>query len=158
MKKYSTALILLNLMLVVVYFIYAIRQKEYILTDGTLVKMELAPADPRSLMQGDYMALNYKEANKYSRFKKGYDSIPARGFAVLKIADNKVAHILRLQKNKTPLSPGETLMEYNKTRFSLSIGAESFFFQEGTAHIYDHAKYGVIRVDEEGRTVLVCVE
>ncbi len=160
MKTYSKILILLNLAFVLAYFVYAIRQKENILHNGKLVKLELAPADPRSLMQGDYMALNYKEANKFFRFgqKKRYDSIPARGYAVLSLHENQVATILRLQKDKTPLSPGETLMEFNKNRFSISIGAESFFFQEGKSKQYEHAKYGLIRVDEAGRSVLVGVE
>ncbi|MFX7329222.1 GDYXXLXY domain-containing protein, partial [Acinetobacter baumannii] len=34
-------------------------QKEMLLKEGQLVLLPLAPVDPRSLMQGDYMALRY---------------------------------------------------------------------------------------------------
>ena len=37
-----------------------IMQREHLLNDGKLVLLELAPVDPRSLMQGDYMALRFK--------------------------------------------------------------------------------------------------
>ena len=38
---------------------YAIIQKERLLASGTPVLEELAPVDPRSLIQGDYMRLDY---------------------------------------------------------------------------------------------------
>jgi uncharacterized membrane-anchored protein len=37
----------------------SILQKERHLADGRVVYLELAPVDPRSLMQGDYMTLNF---------------------------------------------------------------------------------------------------
>ena len=60
MKKYKWIIILLNLILLMVYFIHSIVKKEELLKDGQLVLFELAPVDPRSLMQGDYMTLRYK--------------------------------------------------------------------------------------------------
>src|SRR6267378_3387619 len=39
---------------------FSIRGKERQLADGSVVYLELAPVDPRSLMQGDYMALRFK--------------------------------------------------------------------------------------------------
>ena len=39
---------------------YAIYGKERLVTEGRVVLLELAPVDPRSLMQGDYMALRFK--------------------------------------------------------------------------------------------------
>lgn len=45
--------------LVVGFAQYQIRQYENILVNGTKVILRLAPVDPRSLMQGDYMQLNY---------------------------------------------------------------------------------------------------
>ncbi len=50
-------LIGLNLLLVLVAFNYSVYTKEKTLEAGTLVLLELAPVDPRSLMQGDYMVL-----------------------------------------------------------------------------------------------------
>ena len=60
MKKYRSIIILLNLVFLLIYFNHSIARKEALLKDGQLVLLELAPVDPRSLMQGDYMALRYK--------------------------------------------------------------------------------------------------
>ncbi|UYO75286.1 GDYXXLXY domain-containing protein [Halomonas qinghailakensis] len=43
---------------------WAIWQKEHHLAEGEIVYLELAPVDPRSLMQGDYMALSFALANR----------------------------------------------------------------------------------------------
>ena len=58
MKKYSRILIIVNLILLLGYFNWSVYQKEQTLKDGQLVLLQLAPVDPRSLMQGDYMRLN----------------------------------------------------------------------------------------------------
>ena len=42
---------------------FSIVGKERQLESGKVVFLELAPVDPRSLMQGDYMALRFKIAN-----------------------------------------------------------------------------------------------
>src|SRR5690606_1427760 len=47
----------LNLLLLLGYFNYSIRQKEALLKTRKSVLLELAPVDPRSIMQGDYMEL-----------------------------------------------------------------------------------------------------
>jgi uncharacterized membrane-anchored protein len=39
-------------------------QKEKVLRDGKVMLLRLAPRDPRSLMQGDYMVLNYEAADR----------------------------------------------------------------------------------------------
>ncbi len=38
---------------------YQYWQSEEALANGTLIKLELEPIDPRSFMQGDYVILNY---------------------------------------------------------------------------------------------------
>ena len=60
MKKYNRILIIVNLILLLGYFNWSVFQKEQTLKDGQLVLLPLAPVDPRSLMQGDYMSLNYE--------------------------------------------------------------------------------------------------
>ncbi|EJS88355.1 hypothetical protein AAUPMB_10280 [Pasteurella multocida subsp. multocida str. Anand1_buffalo] len=39
---------------------YTIHKYEDILTNGESIILKTAPVDPRSLMQGDYMTLNYE--------------------------------------------------------------------------------------------------
>ena len=45
------------------FFNAQILLKEHTRTSGNLVLLELAPVDPRSLMQGDYMTLRYAIAS-----------------------------------------------------------------------------------------------
>lgn len=67
---------------------YGIYEKETIAAQGTQVLLELAPVDPRSLMQGDYMRLRYKVAldAKDSVLKENLK----RGYLVIKTSPFKV--------------------------------------------------------------------
>lgn len=151
MKRYKWILIVLNLLILLVYFNFSVSKKERILKDGRLILLELAPVDPRSLMQGDYMSLSYAIADLESDKK-----IPKRGFCVIKLDSNQVAKRVRFQKEKTPLSQSEHLIEYTApNEWSVNIGAESYFFQEGETEKFEKAKYGGIRIDKHGNSVLV---
>ena len=151
MKRYKWILIVLNLLILLVYFNFSVSKKERILKDGRLILLELAPVDPRSLMQGDYMSLSYAIADLESDKK-----IPKRGFCVIKLDSNQVAKRVRFQKDKSPLSQNEYLIEYTApNQWSVNIGAESYFFQEGEAEKFEKAKYGGIRIDKNGNSLLV---
>ena len=150
MNKYRWIVILVNLVLIFLYFTFAVVSKEELRSDGKLVLLKLAPVDPRSLMQGDYMQLRYAISADFA-----YDSIPKRGYWVVKIGPDQVADRVRVQKNRTPLNPGETLIEYTVNNWSINIGAESYFFQEGQSKKYEKAAYGGIMVDEKGNSLLV---
>jgi uncharacterized membrane-anchored protein len=57
----------------------------------------------------------------------------------------------------SPLGRNEARLQYKHILATgdLLLGAESFFFQEGQAEIFQDARYGVLRVDEDGASVLV---
>jgi len=151
MKKYKWAILLLNLVLLLVYFNYSIVQKEELLKDGQLVLLELAPTDPRSLMQGDYMTLRYTIAEDVH-----LKNIPKRGYCVVQLDSNGVAHTVRFQKGLNPLAQGEFLIEYTAPdKWNVNIGAESFFFQEGQAKQYEQAKFGGVKIDKKGNSLLI---
>ena len=151
MKKYKWIIILLNLVLLLIYFNYSIAKKEELLKEGQLVLLELAPVDPRSLMQGDYMALRYKISENID-----FTNMPKRGYCVVVLDQNDRAHKVRFQKELTPLNKNEHLIEYTASdKWNINIGAESFFFQEGKAEKYEKSKYGGIKIDKEGRSLLV---
>lgn len=154
--KYKWTIVLINLLLLLVYFNYSICNKEKILSKGTLVLLKLAPVDPRSLMQGDYMDLRYAIADEL-RDKLLYDSIPdaKRGYCVVKIDKDGVAGLIRTQESKEPAKEGEYLILYNIYDYKVTFGAESYFFQEGTAEKFEKAEYGGLRVDNNGNNVLV---
>lgn len=149
--KNSKWVILLNLLLLLGYFIFSVIRKEKLLSDGQLVLLELAPVDPRSLIQGDYMQLNYRISRDAQN-----DSISKRGYFVVELDKNNVAKPLRVQQNRTPLHSNEYLIEYTApSKWDVQIGAESYFFQEGRSAHYDSAKYGALKINRKGSSVLV---
>lgn len=151
MKKYKGIIILINLIILLGLFNYSILQKEELLSEGQLVLLELAPVDPRSLMQGDYMRLRYAISDNINA-----DSISKRGFCVVTLEENGIAKNVRIQENKTPIYDNEFLIEYTSKEWrGINIGAESYFFQEGDADKYDNAKYGGIKVDNKGNSLLI---
>jgi uncharacterized membrane-anchored protein len=131
------------------FFNSSILKKEQLQSDGKLILLELAPVDPRSLMQGDYMRLSYKIAQN-----PPFDSSPKRGYCVVKLQPNGVAERVRLQKERMPLNDNEYIIEYTLPEFSLNIGAESYFFEEGQSKKYEKARYGGVRIDKEGNSLL----
>lgn len=150
MKTLTKALIGLNLLALLLYLGWYVNQKETILSDGQLVLLELAPVDPRSLMQGDYMILNYAISRGLSS-----DTIQKRGYVVVTLDENGVAVRQRLQAGTSPLAEGELLLNYTGDRWQIKVGAESFFFEEGSAETFEAAKYGGLRIDNEGNSLLV---
>ena len=150
MSKYRWIIILLNLVLIFLYFTFSVVSKEKLLSDGQLLLFQLAPVDPRSLMQGDYMRLRYAISDDLA-----YDSIPKRGYYVIKTGLDRVADRVRVQKNREPLIADEILVGYTVNNWSINIGAESYFFQEGQSKKYENAQYGGIMVDEKGNSLLV---
>ncbi len=150
MKKMKWIILLVNLFLLMGYFNYSVVKKEDLLSEGTLILLKLAPVDPRSLMQGDYMRLRYDISDDFRP-----DSISKRGYCVVKLDSAGIAQIVRIQKWKSPKSEGEFLIEYTAGKWNINIGAESYFFEEGQAAKYEKAKYGGVKVDNKGNSILV---
>ena len=150
MKKYKWMIILINLAIVLSLFHISMSKKETLLSDGTLVLLELAPVDPRSLIQGDYMDLRYAIARDGNN-----DDIGKRGYIVVTINDIGVAQKVRIQSSTTPKSEGEYLINYTKESWNMNIGSESFFFQEGEGEKYEKAEYGGVKIDNEGNSLLI---
>jgi uncharacterized membrane-anchored protein len=127
-------------------------QKEQILRDGKPVLLELAPVDPRSLVQGDYMRLDYAVS---ARNVEPVDDRPVDGKMVLRLDEQGVGQFVRFHTPGTPVGPSEHLLRYRIRGGRVRLGAEAFFFQEGQAERYDGAKYGELRLTEDGNSVLV---
>lgn len=154
MKKYKQMLILSNLLLLLVYFNWSVFQKEQTGAKGELILLRLAPVDPRSLMQGDYMALNYEVIRVGELYSYAHAS--SRGYAVMALDSNHVGRIIRLQAATSGLGKGERLIKYHKGGYDqLKLGAESFFFEEGQGEVYEKAVYGGLKIDDKGNSILI---
>ena len=152
MKNSYKIFLVVNLILFIGYAIYATRAKEKIINEGKLVLLKLAPVDPRSLMQGDYMVLNYEISNNLP------ENTPHKGFVILKELEDGAFRALKFQNFLNDLKENEIAVEFIKIdswQNSVKIGAESYFFEEGHAKKYEKAVYGGLRVDNKGNSVLV---
>ena len=132
---------------------FAIVDKERLLRNGATMLVELAPVDPRSLIQGDYMRLDYAMTRR-TEVGGGY-GWPRNGRVVVTLDEHGVAQFERRYEGG-PLAPGEHLLQYRiRGGRRMRIGSDAFFFEEGTASRYTTARYGELRVDENGESVLV---
>ena len=126
---------------------WTIVRRERHLRDGRTVFLELAPVDPRSLMQGDYMALRFAAASAID------DRIDGSGYLVVRLDDRSVATVARLDAG-TPLAVDEMRLRSRVRNGSPKLATNAFFFQEGAAALYESAQYGEFRVDESGELLL----
>ena len=137
---------------------YSIMRKEQHLAGGRAVYLELAPVDPRSLMQGDYMALRFKMAtdarSAIERSAPGTDFPQARDGRIVATLDSaSVASFKRLDDG-TALAPGEIYLRYRIREGEMKFATNAFFFREGTARRHEPARYGEARVTEDGDILL----
>jgi len=146
MTRYKNIILLANLILLTGYFSWSAIQKERILKNGQLVLLELAPVDPRSLMQGDYMVLRYAIAGDSK------DGIPKTGYYILQLDINSVGTVKRIQAVKQPIHDNEVIVKYKL--WGDKIGAESYFFEEGKTEKFENAKYGGLKIDKNGASIL----
>lgn len=154
MKVARMLLIVAGLALVLVVANQNIRKHQEVVESGTRILLELRPVDPRSLIQGDYMFLRYAESVFPS--PDALANLPRKGTFVLLLDGNDVGIYARMDDG-SPLASNEVRLQFkHRTKWGeVSIGAETFNFEEGQAEIYADAKYGVLRVDDSGKSVLV---
>ena len=154
MKRTSTWLVLVGAALVLGVANFAIWQRQQVVDAGRPVLLELRPVDPRSMIQGDFMALAY--ADSVFPPPGSRTELPRRGSFVVTLDANNVATFARLDDGG-PLAPREARIKYKLVDRSggIRLGAESFFFEEGQAARFAAAEYGVLHVDEDGSSVLV---
>ena len=131
---------------------YAIAGKERIRRDGEIVYLELAPVDPRSLMQGDYMALRFALTRDLERLA---GDTPAREgetrLAPVTLDARRVAHAAPAGDGGGALN-----LRYRIRGGQVWLSTNAFFFEEDTAERFTDARYGEFRVDRaSGEAVLV---
>lgn len=143
---------ILNFILFLLVFNGSIWKKEQTLEKGKMIYLELAPKDPRSLFQGDYMSLRYHLIDTLIWDKK---EKPASGYCVLTMDSANIAQSLIYQANNQNISDKQVAVRFHYNGNSILIGAESYFFEEGKAYTLDSARYGGLRVAESGECILI---
>src|SRR5262249_1181714 len=133
---------------------YGIYERERLLADGRGELLGLAPVDPPSLMQGDYMALRFKVANEARAHARLEDMQDGR--LVLALNNQGVASFKRLADG-APLAPNEVQLRYRIRHGEIKFATNAFFFQEGHADYYSAARYGALRVAPNGEAILTAL-
>lgn len=127
--------------------LYAVRDNERILAEGRVVLVHLAPVDPRSLMQGDYMALRYAIDNEILRGdgegRYAHLAVDAEGRASLAGLGDRL-----------PDDPALVAMKLRSRDGRETVGPNAFFFQEGRGEDFSGAQWGEFRVDASGKALL----
>ncbi|MFG1301572.1 GDYXXLXY domain-containing protein [Xanthobacter sp. V3C-3] len=127
---------------------WSVRGLETLRTAGEVVLLPLAPVDPRSLMQGDYMRL------AYGLEREKIDLGAPAGTVILALDARRIGSFRRIAGTA---GPGEVAFRVTRSEVGSGVRVEphSFLFQEGHGDLYARARYGIFHVDPEGRHLLV---
>ncbi len=143
-----------NLLLILAIVNGAILHKQQIVSEGETIFLKLAPRDPRSLIQGDYMVLRYEiDRQARSSSEKEADH-PTRGQLVLSTDEQGVGTVKGFADD-TELGENDRVIQYRRARRGYRFGLESFFFEEGDAKAFEAAQYAEVKLAENGEAVLV---
>lgn len=179
MKSWRSTLLWGGLLLALAVVNHGIVQRERILSDGRVVLLELQPVDPRSMMQGDYMALRFAVANdiqdaldpdcakwrgtnsagalKCMDFdrKRAGQRIDKDGYIVLALDADGVGRFISVQAAPRPVARGDVAVRYRQRDWwEFRIASNAWFFPEGQAERYAPARYGELRVNDDGEALL----
>jgi uncharacterized membrane-anchored protein len=155
---------LVGMLLSLILVNLSIFQKEQHLADGQTVLLKLAPVDPRSLMQGDYMALRFEIANdlfnvlplEESDSLLGGRYVSTQGQIVVYVDERGVGHLDALYEEQ-PLNKNQLVMNYRLRNDVVKFATNAFFFEEGQADVFEIAEYGQFKVADDGELLLVAM-
>ena len=146
-----SVLLIVTTFLLLVAVNFNIYQREQLIRNGRVVLLELAPVDPRSLMQGDYMALRFKVATQ--AFTSKNLKTLNDGYLVVTLDERNVASFNRFD-DSAKFTDNEILLRYRIRDGRSKFATNAFFFQEGHAKDYENARFGEFRVSSDGDAIL----
>ncbi len=126
-------------------------QKEHLIQTGEKLYIRLAPVDPRSLMQRNYMALNFEMPRHAIEPALGAQ----RPFAIVELNNNNVATFVRLASPGDTLTPTQRRVQLTPKNGQWTFVTDAWFFQKGQGQRWEAAKYGEFRLAPDGTALLV---
>lgn len=147
----------LNLILVAIFALItalagrAVWQFERTLREGDVVLLQLAPVDPRSLMQGDYMALRFALDDDIVAPGEWHKAPPR--YVYVSRDQEQRGSFVGTGDSATP-PPDALMLRVRRHNGRASVGPSAFFFQEGTAAAHEAARWGEFRVMRDGTSLL----
>lgn len=183
-RQFAIGVVIFTLVLALMGINGRILSYETLLKEGQVVRFVLAPVDPRSIMQGDYMVLDYAIARDVRQALRAlsfqHKTQPAnKPQASPSEMGNEVAESFANFPSKM-LEKGELVLELDNDKVAhfkaiyqgqallaaqikvpfrvqgsqVKFAVNSFFFEEGQGHHFSQAKYGEFRVSAEGQLLL----
>ncbi|AZH31787.1 DUF2157 domain-containing protein [Paenibacillus sp. M-152] len=135
---------------------YQTARSEALLATGASVKLKLAPIDPRSLLQGDYVALNYDISTPPSKNPLQEKDWNRGKVKVVLTPDSQGVYIAdRLYQDGEKLAHHEIVLNGQWNGSRILYGIENYFIPEGTGRtVEQNAHYAYIRVSRNGDALL----
>ncbi|WP_192455646.1 GDYXXLXY domain-containing protein [Acinetobacter oleivorans] len=159
MKKYFSLILALVTLLI---FVGLVAKNEWHLHHSKSIFIELRPVDPRSILQGDYMALAYElnlqslkalagsESEALDQVIFNHSSVQAK---VILDSQNRVVRTI-LDNNNSFAGQSLILKNPENRLQALYPASRSFLFAEGLAQCYQKAKYAEFKVNTKGEAIL----
>lgn len=148
-----------------------IARYERLLQNGTRVLLPLQQYDPRALLQGDYMAIDYDDESRIhdalvadacgrrGRVCGGVTTqdeivIDHDGYAVFRLDARDIGRFVRVQSGAMPLKRHEVAVRVRLRGYRTDIAGNAWFFPEGQGAHFANARYGELRVADDGTALL----
>lgn len=145
---------------------YKVQQFEDVLATGKPVVLKIAPVDPRSLMQGDYMVLNYAILSEFQQSRvlpetnESNETTENTGIDESSPSEKKAYILVHLDKNHVATfceeqseiptdfkycTPNVYLPIRYKGGWLPKLPSQDYFFAEGKGEYYAQAEYAEYR-------------
>jgi uncharacterized membrane-anchored protein len=132
-------------------------KKEQVIAKGQKIYIALAPRDPRSIMQGDYMALNF--ANRFTT--RSVQEVRLEGMGDnpsvwAKLDERGVASIIDAKPSAEELLKGKVIrlpLKYKNGQWI--VVTDAYYFPEGQGEPFTKTRFGEFRILPDGRALLV---
>lgn len=143
-------------------------RKEQVLAQGQVIYLPLVPVDPRSLMQGDYMALRFdlpsalvdgqaedaKSDSPLPTYRNALNPLLGRALIVAKRDARGIATLQRRYQPQEALAADEVIVPLKYLKGQWVVVSDAYFFPEGQGRVFRNARYGEFRVLGQGRVLL----
>ncbi|KAF6579526.1 GDYXXLXY domain-containing protein [Paenibacillus sp. EKM212P] len=135
---------------------YQTARSETLLATGASIKLKLAPVDPRSLLQGDYVALNYDISTPPSKPLLQEEEWSRGKVKVVLTPDSQGVYVAdRLYQDGEKLASHEVILNGQWYGSRILYGIENYFIPEGTGRtVEQNAHFAHIRVSRNGDALL----
>ena len=139
------------------------QKKEQVLAHGQTIYMPLAPIDPRSLMQGDYMALRFDlpdalldgdADSPHAHRQRGLNPLRSPALVVARLDAKGIATLQRRYQKSEPLAADEVIVPLKYMKGNWVVVTDAYFFPEGHGRVFNNARYGEFRVLGQGKVLL----